>query len=45
MFMFVFNENEQDIQFITVGYCSVPLRSFIIYINGIFLIEWDDNEW
>ncbi len=43
--MFVLNENEQDIPFITVDYWSVPLSLFIFYTNGIYLTERDKIEW
>jgi len=40
--MFVFNENDQDIPFITVDYCSVLLKLFISYTS---LMERGKTEW
>jgi len=42
--MFVLNDNEQDILFITIDYCSVLQISFIFYMNGIILTYWDETE-
>jgi hypothetical protein len=43
-FMFVFNENEWNISFITVYYHSVLVISFIFYTNGSFLKEQEEIE-
>ncbi len=40
LFAFVFNENEQDISFITTDYCSISLTTFIFYRNGIIWWNW-----
>ncbi len=40
--MFVFNENNRDIQFVTIYRCSIPVVSFIFYMIGIFMTEQDE---
>ncbi len=34
--MFVFNQNEQDISFITIYYPSILVISFIFYMTKLF---------
>ncbi len=42
--MFVFNDNEQDMPFITIYYCSVLVTLFILHMSKIFVDTTSEIE-